>query len=314
MLGSLAGLLIVSALMAEEAPRRLVLVAGRPSHPPLMHEFNAGCILLHQRLQNIPGLQTTLITNGWPADNAVFQGADGIFLYMDGGGGHPAVRPENLGLLRGLMRQGVGLGCAHYAVEVPVDRGGHEFKDWIGGHYEHEFSCNPIWVPEFNSFPDHPIARGVQPFAIKDEWYFNMRFRPDLDGVVPILVAKPSDDVRDGPYVWPRGPYEHIVEAEGREETMLWAVERPDGGRGFGFTGGHFHKNWADQSFRKAVLNALLWIAKVEVPSAGVESKPVTDEELLQNLDPKPGPKPTLESLQASARSPCACLLLAWAE
>jgi type 1 glutamine amidotransferase len=287
------------------------MVAGRPSHPPLMHEFNAGCILLHQRLQTIPNLQTTLITNGWPADNSVFEGADGIFLYMDGGGGHPAIRPDNLDLLRGLMRQGVGLGCAHFAVEVPADRGGSEFKDWIGGHYEHEFSCNPMWVPEFSSFPDHPITRGVQPFAIKDEWYFNMRFRPDLEGVVPVLAATPSSDVRDGPYVWPSGPYAHIVAAEGREEVMMWAVERPDGGRGFGFTGGHFHKNWADESFRKTVLNALLWIAKVEVPSGGVRSEPVTDEELLQNLDPKPGPKPTLESLRARAGGPCACLLLA---
>jgi type 1 glutamine amidotransferase len=209
------------------------------------------------------------------------------------------------------LYKGVGLGCAHFAVEVPADRGGQEFKDWIGGHYEHAFSCNPIWVPEFTSFPDHPISRGVKPFAVKDEWYFNMRFRADLAGVVPILVATPDSDVRDGPYVWPQGPYPHIVAAQGREEVMLWAVERGDGGRGFGFTGGHFHRNWADDSFRKTVLNALLWIAKVEVPPGGVQSEAVTNEELLRNLDPKPGPKPTLESLQASGGSPCACMLLA---
>ena len=46
----------------------------------------------------------------------------------------------------------------------------------------------------------------------------------------------------------------------------MWAVERPDGGRGVGFTGGHFHRNWRDDNFRKVVLNALLWICKVEVP------------------------------------------------
>jgi hypothetical protein len=70
---------------------------------------------------------------------------------------------------------------------------------------------------------------------------------------------------------------------------MMWAVERDDGGRGFGFTGGHFHVNWANDDFRKVVLNSLLWLAKVEVPEGGFESAKVTDEELLENLDPKGG-------------------------
>jgi type 1 glutamine amidotransferase len=308
-----ACVLALGTSTAEAAERRLVIVAGTPSHPPLMHEFNAGCILLNKRLQGVPGLTTILITNGWPADNSVFQGADGIFLYMDGGGGHPAVRPENLELLRGLMKQGVGLGCAHYAVEVPKDRGGAEFQEWIGGHYEHAYSCNPIWVAEFNRLPVHPITRGVRSFNINDEWYFNMRFRPEHQGVIPLLVATPSDTVRGGPYVWPSGPYPHIVAASGREEIMMWAVERPDGGRGFGFTGGHFHKNWANDDFRRIVLNAMVWVAKANVPVGGVHSEPVTDEELLLNLDPKDGPKPTLESLRASARGPCACTLIATA-
>jgi hypothetical protein len=94
-----------------------------------------------------------------------------------------------------------------------------------------------------------------------------MRFVAGIDGnkadqidgteFVPILVAAPSDEVRDGPYVYPKGPYPHIQAAKGRTETMMWAVKRPDGGRGFGFTGGHFHDNWGNNDFRKVVLNAL---------------------------------------------------------
>jgi type 1 glutamine amidotransferase len=103
-------------------------------------------------------------------------------------------------------------------------------------------------------------------------------------------VAKPSDAVRKGPYVWPAGPYEHVLAASGRDEVMMWAVERPDGGRGFGFTGGHYHKNWGDPQFRKVVLNALLWLARVEVPKQGVASA-VTEADLAQNLDPKGGKK-----------------------
>jgi len=69
-------------------------------------------------------------------------------------------------------------------------------------------------------------------------------------------------------------------------QTVAWAFERPDGGRGFGFTGGHFHKNWGDDNQRKTVLNAILWTAKAAVPAEGVTSK-VTPEELAANLDPK---------------------------
>ena len=31
----------------------------------------------------------------------------------------------------------------------------------------------------------------------------------------------------------------------------MWTIERPDGGRGFGLTGGHTHANWANDDFRR---------------------------------------------------------------
>ena len=129
-------------------------------------------------------------------------------------------------------------------------------------------------------------ANGVKPFSVRDEWYFNMRFRDNMAGITPILTAKPADEVRDGPYVYPRGPYPHIQAAKGRAETMMWAVERADGGRGVGFTGGHHHRNWATDDFRKVVLNALVWLVKLEVPAEGIVSR-VTEAEMMANLDPK---------------------------
>ena len=42
------------------------------------------------------------------------------------------------------------------------------------------------------------------------------------------------------------------------------------------------------------MLNAILWIAKAEVPASGVEST-VTQEELMANLDPKGGAKPPVK-------------------
>jgi hypothetical protein len=284
---SAAAVASVSLVRAAEVPKKLVLIGGTMSHGPGDHEFNAGVKLLAKCLEKVDGLKVVVVNNGYPKDDTVLDHADGILCYADGGAGHPFLKGKNLERIGGLMKKGVGLMCAHYGVEVPKDVGANEFRDWIGGCYEHQFSCNPMWSPEYKEFPQHPICRGVKPFRIRDEWYFNMRFRDKMEGVTPILTATPSEQVRNGPYVYPKGPYKHIQEAKGNPEHMMWAVERADGGRGVGFTGGHFHANWKDDNFRKVVLNALLWICKLDVPKGGVESS-VSDEDIKANLDPKP--------------------------
>ncbi|MCX7872001.1 MAG: ThuA domain-containing protein [Verrucomicrobiae bacterium] len=280
----MAGLLITPDLFG--ATKKLIIIAGKPSHPPGMHEFRAGALLLQKCLQNVPGLTTLVYSNGWPQEANAFDGADGIVIYSDGGGGHPAIQGDRLKVLQEFARKGVGIGMMHYACETPANKGGNEFLEWIGGFYEDKVSCNPMWSPEFKEFPEHPITRGLKPFSILDEWYFNIHFRDKMEGITGILVATPSDEVRKGPYVWPKGPYPHIIAASGRPEIMLWVVERPDGGRGFGFTGGHYHKNWGDPNFRKVILNTLVWLVKMDVPANGIEST-VAPEELEKNLDPK---------------------------
>ena len=101
----------------------------------------------------------------------------------------------------------------------------------------------------------------------------------------PAAVAVPPEATRDRPDSTHGGNPE-VRARKGMPEHVAWAYERPDGGRGFGFTGAHFHKNWANESFRKIVLNALLWTAKAEVPANGVECS-VTAEDLQKNLDSK---------------------------
>ena len=285
------------AAAAGEA-RKLVLIAGSPSHPPGMHEFRAGTLLLERRLSQVPRLTVERHDGGWVEDESTFDDADAVVIYADGGRRHPLSDERRLALMGGLIGLGVGLGCMHYGVEVLPDDAGEEFKRWLGGYYEHEWSCNPIWTPSFERFPDHPVANGVRPFAVEDEWYFNMRFQDGIDGAsarqaegglyTPILVAKPSDETRDGPYVYPKGPYPHIQAAKGRDEALLWTFERADGGRGFGFTGGHFHRNWQNDEYRKVVMNAICWLAGIKVPRLGVGTSTVTDREIAANLDPKP--------------------------
>jgi type 1 glutamine amidotransferase len=286
MLAALTFAFIGGISAAEAADSKIVVIAGRPSHGPGDHEFNAGCKLLVEKLKKVPGVDPVFVAGGWPSDESVFDGAKSVVYFMDGGGGHPIIQGDHLKTLKGLMDKGVGLVCLHYAVEIPKDKGGPEFQDWIGGYYETGFSTNPHWVANVKALPKHEITRGVKPFAVKDEWYFNMRFRPEMKGVTSIVIAAPDDDTRKGVSASPRGPYKHILEAKGRDEILAWCTERADGGRGFGFTGGHAHKNWGNDDFRKLVLNAICWTAHVDVPEDGIASK-VTEEEMSKNLDPK---------------------------
>jgi type 1 glutamine amidotransferase len=280
-------LLCLLATTALAADKKIVFVAGKPSHGPGDHEHRAGCLLLKSCLEKVPGVTSMVYSNGWPQDGAAFDGADSIVLYMDGGAGHAALQDGRLEALGTLMKKGVGLACIHYATEPTIEKGQKEFLDWIGGAFEINWSVNPHWVANFKELPSHPITRGVKPFSIMDEWYFHLRFREGMKGVTPILSAIPDASATNRPDGTHSGnPAMREAVKRGEPQTVAWACERSDGGRGFGFTGAHFHKNWGDDNFRRLVLNAILWTAKADVPANGVQSK-VTEEQLEANLDPK---------------------------
>jgi type 1 glutamine amidotransferase len=197
---------------------------------------------------------------------------------------------DRLQKIDALVKSGVGLVCLHYATEPTLEKGQKEFLEWIGGAFEVNWSVNPHWDAAFKNIPKHPITQGVNPFNILDEWYFHIRFPEGMKGVTPILSAVPPASTMNRPNGAHEGnPAMRAAVKAGESQTVAWAHERPDGARGFGFTGGHFHKNWANDDFRKTVLNAILWTAKMEIPADGVPSK-VTADQLEQNLDPK-GPR-----------------------
>jgi hypothetical protein len=261
---------------ADPSLAKIVLVAGRQSHGPLEHEFFAGCAVLMKLLQQTPGVFPVMARDGWPKDPKTFENAKAIVLYMDGGAGHPLIRERHMEVVRPLLDRGVGFVNLHYAVEYPKTHG-PEILNWLGGYYETGYSTNPHWKADFRSLPDHPITRGVKPFAIQDEWYFNIRFPADAKGLTPILKATPPDNARGT---------EAARQFPGREEVVAWAFERPNGGRSFGFTGGHFHRNWSDDNFRRLVTNAILWSAKVDVPENGAKVL-IEPDAIKRNLDRK---------------------------
>ncbi|MEM6499919.1 MAG: hypothetical protein AAF709_24820, partial [Pseudomonadota bacterium] len=75
--------------------------------------------------------------------------------------------------------------------------------------------------------------------------------------------------------------------AAGEEQVVAWAYDRPNGGRGFGFTGAHNHTSWQDESFLRVVLNAILWTANVKVPKGGCPSPTISEARIKENLDNK---------------------------
>ena len=275
---------LLSAPVVAQSPAKtkVVLIAGAKSHPSGQHEFAAGGKILARALNEQSGLpiEVVLVTNGWPQDESVFNGAKAVICYADGGGKHPFV--AHLDKVEALTKAGVGIMCMHYGVEVVPAQAGEQFKRWIGGFYEGGYSVNPHWDADTQPTKDHPVSRGVQPVKVNDEWYFHMRL-PEPPTASPLLQATPTRALIKRYIHWNAS-----ADAElDKPQTLMWGVQRPDGGRGVGFTGGHWHRNWAIDDFRKVVLNAIVWTAGLEVPEGGVKSLPVTEAQLNENLDVK---------------------------
>lgn len=284
---------------ASGGQKKIVFISGRPSHGFAQHEGYAGCMLLAKDInENVPGVEAVVYKHEWPTDEHAFDNAAAVVIYCDGGDGHMAI--PHLKQLSELMDKGVGLGCIHYAVEVPKGPVGDDFLKWIGGYFETYLSINPVWTAHYTTLPHHDVTRGVHPFTTHDEWYYHMRFRTDMQGVTAILSAVPPDSTREGKDDAHGGnPIVRSGIGKNLSETTVWVATRDNGGRGFGCTGGHYHFNWAQNDFRKTILNSIVWIAHIDVPENGVQSKTPTAEELLENLDPKPRPKNfSVEKLQ----------------
>ncbi|HEX3602207.1 MAG TPA: ThuA domain-containing protein [Lacipirellulaceae bacterium] len=267
---------------------KVLFLAGEPSHGYGAHDHLAGCMLLSKSL-NESGLpiESEVSHYGWPHDPKAFDDVDCVVMYGDGGPGHMVV--PHLDEMDALAKKGVGIVCLHYAVEVPKGPAGEKMLGWIGGYFETDWSVNPTWKANFASLPEHPITRGVKPFAINDEWYYHMRFRDGMRGVTPILTALPPPETLNRPDDSHAGnPAVRAAIVRKEVQHVAWAMERDDGGRGFGFTGAHVHWNWSNADFRKLVLNAIAWCAKVDVPADGVKDQPKTLADLEANNDEQP--------------------------
>jgi len=255
---------------AEPVPsKKIVLIAGPiTGHGKHAHEYEKSVILLKHLLDTSPSTKGKVAVEthfkGWPADEKTLDDAATIVMISDGGDrnatDHPLYVGERFQTLERQMKRGCGFVQFHWATFNP-SRVHDQITEWVGGYFDYEkgtaankwFSAISTWDANVTlGNAEHPVARGVKPFAAREEFYFNLRFRDGDDRVKPIWLTKPPGQQKD-----------HVV---------AWAVERKDGGRGFGTTGGHFFQNWWDDNFRRTILNAIVWTAGVEVPAGGIVS------------------------------------------
>lgn len=278
------------------AKKNILFIAGKPSHAHGEHEFRAGCMLLAKAL-NESGLDIEAKVHyyGWPKDESIFDGIDACVVYADAGGRFG----KKYAFLDQKVKAGMGIMFMHYGVHPSKMIGEKYFTSWIGGYMETGWSVNPHWIADITPKDKHPVARGVKtPFSAYDEFYWNMRFPSaqecDCCHALATAVPTPEKIVR---YInlWNK----HGEAGFGKKQALMWCRDPKTGGRGIGFVGGHYHRNWAIADFRRLVLNSIVWLARAEVPMGGVPSKAINQDELNKNLDRPDPDKPILPPTDA---------------
>jgi type 1 glutamine amidotransferase len=273
------------ALIPSDRVKHIVLIAGEKSHGPGEHEYIKTVQLLKTMLDhsNVSNIESKIVLHGWPQDETILDKADLILTVSDGqdadfGAPVPFMTRERMGVMEKQMKRGCGFATLHFSTFAP-DSLGEKVLDWGGGYFDWQGDDGKRnWYSSIKildtivtlATPSHPAGNGVHPFKIKEEFYYNIRFKKDDNRLTPLL---------------------EVASLQGRKENgnvVAWAVQRKDGGHGFCTTMGHYYTNWQNTEFRKFMLNGIVWAAGTKVPGQGIESKFYTDEQVSQHLSKSP--------------------------
>jgi type 1 glutamine amidotransferase len=259
----LVTLALACIALSHAAPRvrKIVLLAGVKSHGAGEHEYLATMKLIQA---DLPDFRSEVYADGWPADARTLDDADTIVVMSDGQDHDtptrvPFMTPERMKVMEKEMKRGCGLVMIHYSTFISFPYDGQTL-DWLGGYFNWDEKRGPVSQIKTLSAdvvpatPAHQILRGVEPFHIHDEFYYKLKFRENDPRLIPILRVPALAE----------SPIDQVV---------AWAVQRDDGGRGFGITSGHYFANWKDDNFRKLMLNAVVWTSGADVPSGGIRSQ-----------------------------------------
>lgn len=250
----------INEVRADE-PARIVLIGKDRDHPYKSHEYMTGCRLLAKCLMQTPGIETH-ISNGWPKDEIAFRNVKAIVMYTASGGDVLFGRSHRVKAEQ-LLKGGVGLVAIHWATaaEPPV---GEKYLNVLGGWFHSSFSKYPVRQSVLHQVDSsHPISFGWNSFAMRDEYYVDLKYVP---------TAKP---------LW-------TANFDGKDNVVAWTFDRPDGGRSFATVCGHFWDNFADERFRRGLVNGILWAARRDIPKEGARVQVVDkDLEVPPPVEPK---------------------------
>lgn len=280
-----ACLLACAALCAcASAPKKKIsVVSGGSVHywgdheNEIMGELVSG--MLREALAGKADVKFVNLAAGGKIEEAA--GSHAVVVFGEGEASHPL--KGKMEYLKSLNDEGASFGVFHYALMFGDGEGGAQnaaiLDSLIGGHYQTHWSVNPYYDAKFEKFADCDAARGVRPFEIYDEWHFNMKFSENPgQKITNLAVVVPPDKVRKRRF-GPNSGNEFVRKNLGREEAIFWLCENPNSTRGFGCTGGHAVWTLAHPDFRKLVLNAVAWLAKIDIPEGGFDAKcPSLDE------------------------------------
>lgn len=249
---TLAVVLVLSTPLSAAEPVKIVFLGQKPDHPYASHMYLFEANLLAKCARQTAGV-TTEVSEGWPTDPKVLEGARAVVLYTSSGaeflfGGKHSEQVEEL------AKRGVGFVAVHWSTGANKEELGLRYAKIFGGYWfiNGGLKTDPFRVVQVAK--DHPLSRGWGDYESKEEIYLNPRLGPDAKPVIQVRV----------------GDKDHVV---------AWAHERAGGGRSFATTLGHYHEAFKKPEFRRVLTNAILWTAKLEVPAAGAPCE-ATEEDL----------------------------------
>jgi trehalose utilization protein len=260
----------IESLPKDDKQAKIVLIAGSNFFKPGEHDYIAGCSVLHDLLAQTEGVAPVLALD-WPKKPETLAGARAVVFMFDGAEKSKLLKDDHLARIQKLADSGVGLVQLHQVVDFPKDLGDRA-RGLCGAAWESGFSQRAHWVGEFKDFGKHPIFQGVAPFKINDGWLFKLRFVPELKGVTPLLRT-----------VAPKS----TIDADSNDAIVGWAYDRGGVGRSFSFTGCHLHASFAQEGYRRFLVNGILWSANLKIPEGGAAVS-LTDEDMNKYLQKPP--------------------------
>lgn len=271
----------------EKNKKRIILIAGEKTHGPEnngIHDYPWMIRYFKAALENSnirDEVEVETHFNSWPVDSDTLKTADTIFIMSDGRNGDKGIEAPHLAnlqrihLMDQLIENGVGLGVIHYSTFAP-DKYSERILNWVGGYFDWEKDGKVDWYSQIKTMEtlvrpvgNHELNNGVGPFTLNEEYYFDIRF--------------PNEDNNNNWMATMEAPALPSKKKSGN--VVSWAVERKNGGRGFGTTCGHFYQNFQTKEYRKFLLNAIAWTAQIPLPDEGVVAPYMSMEEVQNHLD-----------------------------